>query len=91
MKYKLIDTVSENVMAEGGVEKIGLNDGFLKFKLSDGSKQIKELGLVDHEGAVAAILNVLTDAEYGCIGAYGEIDAVGHRLVHGGRSEGDGA
>ena len=84
VKYKLIDTVSENVMAEGGVEKIGLNDGFLKFKLSDGSKQIKELGLVDHEGAVAAILNVLTDAEYGCIGAYGEIDAVGHRLVHGG-------
>ena len=62
VKYKLIDTVSENVMAEGGVEKIGLNDGFLKFKLSDGSKQIKELGLVDHEGAVAAILNVLTDA-----------------------------
>lgn len=41
VKYKLIDTVSENVMAEGGVEKIGLNDGFLKFKLSDGSKQIK--------------------------------------------------
>ena len=38
VKYKLIDTDGNNVMAEGGVEKIGLHDGFLKYKLSDGSK-----------------------------------------------------
>ncbi len=83
VKYKLIDTDGNNVMAEGGVEKIGLHDGFLKYKLSDGSKAIKELGLTDHKGAVKAVLNILTDPELGCIKSYDEIDAVGHRVVHG--------
>ena len=83
VKYKLIDTDGNNVMAEGGVEKIGLHDGFLKYKLSDGSKAIKELGLTDHKGAVKAVLDILTDPELGCIKSYDEIDAVGHRVVHG--------
>jgi acetate kinase len=83
VKYKLIDTATDNVMAEGGVEKIGLPDGFLKYKLADGSKAIKELGLVDHKGAVKAVLDILTDPELGCISSYDEIDAVGHRVVHG--------
>lgn len=83
VKYKLIDTATDNVMAEGGVEKICLPDGFLKYKLSDGSKAIKELGLVDHKGAVKAVLDILTDPELGCISSYDEIDAVGHRVVHG--------
>lgn len=83
VKYKLIDTEGENVLAEGGVEKIGLHDGFLKYKLADGSKAIKELGLVDHKGAVKAVLDILTDPELGCIKSYDEIDAVGHRVVHG--------
>lgn len=83
VKYKLIDTTSNNVMAEGGVEKIGLNDCFLKYKLNDGSKAIKELGLANHNGAVKAVLDILTDAEFGCIKSYDEIDAVGHRVVHG--------
>ncbi len=83
LKYKLIDTSDDRVMAEGGVEKIGLHDGFLKYKLSDGSKAIKELGLIDHKGAVKAVLDILTDPELGCIKSYDEIDAVGHRVVHG--------
>lgn len=83
VKYKLIDTATDNLMAEGGVEKIGLPDGFLKYKLADGSKAIKELGLVDHKGAVKAVLDILTDPELGCISSYDEIDAVGHRVVHG--------
>lgn len=83
VKYKLIDTADDNVMAEGGVEKIGLPDGFLKYKLADGSKAIRELGLVDHKGAVKAVLDILTDPELGCIKNYNEIDAVGHRIVHG--------
>lgn len=83
VKYKLIDTTDEKVLAEGGVEKIGLHDGFLKYKLSDGSKAVKELGLVDHDGAVKAVLDILTDPEFGCIKSYNEIDAVGHRVVHG--------
>lgn len=83
VKYKLIDTDNEQSLAEGGVEKIGLPDGFLKYKLADGSKAVKELGLVDHRGAVKAVLDILTDPELGCIKSYSEIDAVGHRVVHG--------
>ena len=83
VKYKLIDTATERTMAEGGVEKIGLPDGFLKFKRADGSKDIIELGKTDHEGSIRAILSLLTDAKEGCISGYDEIDAVGHRVVHG--------
>ena len=84
VKYKLIDTTNDNTLAEGGVEKIGLEDGFLKFKHQDGSKEIVDLGLTDHNGAISAILNNLTDEKEGCIKSYEEIDAVGHRVVHGG-------
>ena len=84
MKYKLIDTTTETTLAEGGVEKIGLPDGFLKYKKADGSKAIIELGNTDHKGAIEAILRLLTDPAEGCIKSYDEIDAVGHRVVHGG-------
>ena len=83
VKYKLINTTTDATLAEGGIEKIGLEDGFLKFKTADGSKQIKEIGLMDHKKAVEEILNILTDNTYGCISSYNEIDAVGHRVVHG--------
>lgn len=84
VKYKLIDTTADTTLAEGGVEKIGLDDGFLKFKRPDGTKEIKSLGNINHKGAVEAILNILTDSKEGCISSYSEIDAVGHRVVHGG-------
>jgi len=70
-------------MAEGGVEKIGLDDGFLKFKRPDGSKEIVVLGHIDHKQGVEAILKNLTDPKEGCISNFNEIDAVGHRVVHG--------
>ncbi len=84
VKYKLIDTDNEKTLAEGGVEKIGLHDGFLKYKRADGSKAILELGQTDHKGSIEAILRILTDDVEGCIKSYDEIDAVGHRVVHGG-------
>lgn len=84
VKYKLINSETEKVLAEGGVEKIGLPDGFLKFKLADGSKAIRELGLVGHDGAIKSVLDVLTDDEVGVIKDFNEIGAVGHRMVHGG-------
>lgn len=86
VKYKLIDLEgkSAKTMAEGGVEKIGLPGGFLKFKRPDGSKDTLDLGLIDHQQAVKAILNLLTDPKEGCIKGFNEIDAVGHRVVHGG-------
>lgn len=86
VKYKLIDLDGSNdaTLAEGGVEKIGLAGGFLKYKKADGSKAIDELGLIDHLQAIKAILAKLTDPTDGCIKSYDEIEAVGHRVVHGG-------
>lgn len=84
VKYKLIDTTANKTLAEGGVERIGLNDGFLKYRTPDGSKAVTQLGQVDHRGAVEAILKNITDPQIGCIKDYKEIDAVGHRVVHGG-------
>ena len=83
VKYKLFNTDTEQVLAEGGVEKIGLQDGFLKFKFN-GNKEVKELGLTNHNGAIDAVLKLLTDAKFGCIESLKEIYAVGQRLVHGG-------
>lgn len=84
VKYKLIEIKANEVLAEGGVEKIGLPDAFIKFKLSDGSKKIVELDITDHQGAIKAILDTITGEEFGCIKSFDEIDAVGHRVVHGG-------
>lgn len=84
VKYKLIDVDKKETLAEGGVEKIGLHDSFLKFKLADGGKKVIEESIPDHKKAINDILNLLTDSEYGCIKSLKEIDAVGHRVVHGG-------
>ena len=84
VKYKLIDTDGEGkTLAEGGAEKLGLDDAFLKYKRKDGSKATIELGRADHTAAIRAILNLLTDKEEGCIRSFDQIDAVGHRVVHG--------
>ncbi len=82
-KYKLIEVKSNTILAEGGVEKIGLPDAFIKMKLEDGKKNV-DLGLINHDGAIKAILDALVNSEYGCIKSFDEIDAVGHRVVHGG-------
>ena len=82
-KYKLIEVKSNTILAEGGVEKIGLPDAFIKMKLADGKKNV-DLGLINHDGAIKAILDALVNPEYGCIKGFDEIDAVGHRVVHGG-------
>ncbi len=83
VKYKLIDSADKKVLAEGGVEKIGLPDSFLKFKLADGSKETIEVSMPDHKEAVKQVLKVLTDPEKGVIKSFDEIGAVGHRVVHG--------
>ena len=84
VKYKLFDIEKGEVMAQGGVEKIGLKDSFLKLTLPNGEKVVLEYDMPEHRSAIRNILNVLTSKEYGCIASYDEIDAVGHRLVHGG-------
>jgi len=84
IKYKLFDMPEKKVIASGGIEKIGLPDSFLKFTLPDGSKKIIEKNIPEHTAGVEFILHILTDKEYGAIRSFEEIDAVGHRMVHGG-------
>ena len=82
VKYKLIDSDNKDVLAEGGVEKIGLSDSFLKFKLPDGSKETITVEMPDHKEAIRQVMKVLTDPEKGVISSFDEIGAVGHRVVH---------
>ena len=84
IKYKLFDMTSGEVMAQGGIEKIGLPRAFLKLTDKDGKKVVIEREIPGHQEGIEFILSVLTDATYGCIKDYKEIDAVGHRVVHGG-------
>lgn len=83
VKYKLIDSATKEVMAEGGVEKIGLPDSFLKYKKPDGEKEIVYLPMPTAKEAVKNILDLLTDPVQGVVKSLDEIEAVGHRVVHG--------
>ena len=83
VKYKLIEIKANEVLAEGGIEKIGLPDAFIKYKY-EGKKIQQDLDISDHVGAIKSILDNLTSRQYGCIKNFNEIDAVGHRVVHGG-------
>ncbi|NDV94709.1 acetate kinase [Dysgonomonas sp. 521] len=84
IKYKLFDMESKAVVAQGGVEKIGLKGSFLKFPLANGDKVVLEGEILEHQAGIEYILGVLTSKKYGCIASLDEIDAVGHRVVHGG-------
>lgn len=84
IKYKLFDMKSKEVLAQGGVEKIGLKGSFLKFPLPNGDKVILEGEILEHQAGIEYILGVLMSEKYGCIKSLSEIDAVGHRVVHGG-------
>ena len=85
VKYKLIELSGneQNILAEGGVEKVGLPDSFLKFKYN-GEKVTINASMPNHNVAIRIILDNLTSEKYGCIKNFDEIEAVGHRLVHGG-------
>ncbi|HIT83530.1 MAG TPA: acetate kinase, partial [Candidatus Avibacteroides faecavium] len=84
IKYKLFDMSDKSVAAQGGIEKIGLKGSFIKFTLPSGEKKIIEREIAEHTAGVEFIFEVLTNPEYGCIKSLNEINAVGHRLVHGG-------
>ena len=84
IKYKLFDMDKKEVIAQGGIEKIGLEGSFLKFTLPNGEKKILEKDIPEHTVGVEFILNTLISPEYGAIKSLDEINAVGHRMVHGG-------
>ncbi|MBP5455651.1 MAG: acetate kinase [Paludibacteraceae bacterium] len=84
IKYKLIEMPANNVLAQGGVEKVGLKDSFLKLTLPNGEKEVLEKEIPEHTVGIEFILETLTSKERGAIKSLDEIDAVGHRVVHGG-------
>ena len=74
----------QSVLTSGGIEKIGLPDSFIKIKLADGKKVQIDEPIPEHTKGVKFILQVLTEGEYAVLGSLNELDAVGHRTVHGG-------
>ena len=84
IKYKLYDMDGEKVLAQGGVERIGLDEAFIKVKLADGSKKQIMADLPTHKEGVQLVFKCLLDPEIGAIKSLDEIGAVGHRVVQGG-------
>ena len=82
LKYQLMDPDTGVVSAKGLCERIGI-DGRLNHKVGD-NKVVKDIPMPTHSEAIAATLEILQDAEHGVIKSVDEIDAVGHRVLHGG-------
>ena len=84
VKYKLLNMKTREELGSGGVEKVGLQGSFLKHTCTDGQKVVFEGEILEHQTAIEYILGVLTSEKYGAVKSLEEIDAVGHRVVHGG-------
>lgn len=84
IKYALYDMDSKSVMTSGGAERVGLDGAFVKVKLANGEKKTIMHDIPEHTEGVKFIFSLLTDPEIGVIKDLKEIDAVGHRMVHGG-------
>ena len=83
LKYQLIDMEEEKVLAKGNFERIGEQESFVTHKVN-GEKYVTKTPVMNHEEALQIILGELVHNDYGVIKELSEIDAVGHRLVHGG-------
>ena len=83
LKYQLIDMSDEHVMAKGNYERIGEQEAFLTHKVNGNATVIKKAAM-DHTEALETVLAQFTNPEYKVIDSLEEIDAVGHRIVHGG-------
>ena len=84
IKYKLYNMDDESVLAQGGVERIGLDEAFIKITLPSGEKKIIMHDMPDHKEGVNFVFKCLLDSEFGALKSLDEIDAVGHRVVQGG-------
>lgn len=84
IKYQLFDLESREVLAKGQVEKIGLHGSFIKHERNDGDQVKLEGEIVDHQAGIEYMLGILTSKKRGSISSFEEINAVGHRVVHGG-------
>ena len=84
LKYQLMDTATEEVLGKGICERIGMSGSLIEHKKADGTKIKKEVAMPDHSIATEIVVAMLTDKNDGCISSMNEIEAVGHRVVHGG-------
>lgn len=84
LKYQLIDSTSEEVLAKGLCERIGIDQSAITHQRAGEGKVKTQAEMPDHTAAVKLVIEKLTDAEVGVIKSLDEIDAVGHRIVHGG-------
>lgn len=84
LKFQLINSDNENVLAKGLCERIGIDKSTITYNPADGKKITKEIPMPTHNEAINAVINVLTDKEIGVISDMSEVKAVGHRVVHGG-------
>ncbi len=84
LKYQLIDTKNDIVLAKGLCERIGIEGSNFEYKTDDGRKISKLTEMKDHKDAVSVVISALTGPETGVVGSLDEVDAVGHRVVHGG-------
>ena len=86
LKYQLIDSATEEVLAKGLCERIGIDGSSVTHQKAGSGKVKTEVPMADHTDAVKVVIEKLTDKEVGVIASLQEIDAVGHRIVHGGES-----
>ena len=84
LKYQLIDSESEKVLAKGLCERIGIDGSAITHQPADGDKVTTKVPMPDHTEAVKYVIEKLTDPEVGVVKSLDEIGAVGHRIVHGG-------
>ncbi len=84
LKFQLINTDTEAVIAKGLCERIGIDGSRIVYSPAGGEKQIKESDMPTHTEAIKLVINALTNPQTGVVKSLDEIDAVGHRLVHGG-------
>ncbi|WP_028257132.1 acetate/propionate family kinase [Veillonella montpellierensis] len=83
LKYQLLDMTNESVLAKGQFEKIGAKDAIFTHKRPNADKVERVESILNHKEALTILLNILVDDQYGVIKSMDEIDAVGHRVVHG--------
>ncbi|MBR4305173.1 MAG: acetate kinase [Clostridia bacterium] len=86
LKYQLINTETEDVLAKGLCERIGMEGSAIAHQPAGGQKVKELVPMADHTVAVKNVIDKLTDKNVGVIASLAEIDAVGHRMVHGGEN-----
>jgi acetate kinase len=86
IKYQLFSMKKKILLAKGVAEKVGLKGSFIKLEKENGEKVIFEGEIIDHQTGIEYILGILTSKKHGCLKNMNDIEAVGHRVAHGGEN-----